>query len=1106
MVKRHIHYRLLFSLLAALACGVGLAFLAHAGQMRRHAHTLIERARQAETEGRLDDALLALQRYLVFAPEDNAARARYGEIVEQLATTDHERWRAVEVYEQVLYREPSRLDVRRRLAKLALELGWREEARTHLEILLREQSGQGELESKLGQCQEAAGDFSLAAASYENALRDDPQQLETYVRLALLLRYRLDQPEKARRVLDEMVRRNGRSAEAHLARALQGMERGTLAESARDMQRAHELAPTDARILLASAAVAEQRGQVDAARRLLRQGREREPNNASLHLALANLEGKHGKFHEAIECLRQGLQALPDHPDLLLMLAEALLEVNDEKAVEQLLPGLYRPGSPPGLAHYLEGRLAMHRNQWIKAISVFEEVAQAPDVAPLLAGRAGLALARCHEQRGDGEKQLDTLRRAVAVDDSSASTRLAWAAALEKCGRMEEALQQYREIVQLAPAPEQSWIRLGRLLVQYNRSLPTRKRRWKEVEKVVSRAEQLPALAVPLAVLRAEILLEQGRAREAQALLDKTAAAHPEAVEPWTALADLLLRQGEAERAVRILHEARRQMPTCRALYEAEITTALTLPPHRAKKLLRDIEAAYARLSAEDGRLLLSQLAAAYYRLGESSEGQRLGRLLAENLPANDLPLRRTLLDLAVQGGEETRLAQVAADLRRLEGEDGIWWRYGEAARCLLRARFGATEERAAARAQVMDLVRRRPNWPHAALLQAYLHEQEGDAQEAANAYLRAFRGGERRLGLSERLVYLLVDRGRLDEADEVIRQVQQQTQPSPELARLGAEIALRQRGNERALELARLAVPTTTTDYTQLLWLGQVLAQAGRPAEGEEALRQAVKRRGDLAETRLALLAHLVKLRQHREAEEVGREMQKALPADQVPLALAIAAEVMSKWDNAERYYQQAFQRAPNDASVLQRAARFYVRLNRGEQAEPLLYRLLAAEADVPSASQSWARRQLALLWAFTGGEDNYRRALALVPEKEGQTGDALVERRTRLLVQATRASERSPLLRHIEDSAKQQPMSAEELFCLVRLYEAEKDDDTAQERMLDLLTLDRNNPEYLAHHIERLLQRGRTTEARTTIARLRIVEQDSPRVQAFAARLRKP
>jgi uncharacterized protein HemY len=48
-------------------------------------------------------------------------------------------------------------------------------------------------------------------------------------------------------------------------------------------------------------------------------------------------------------------------------------------------------------------------------------------------------------------------------------------------------------------------------------------------------------------------------------------------------------------------------------------------------------------------------------------------------------------------------------------------------------------------------------------------------------------------------------------------------------------------------------------------------------------------------------------------------------------------------------------------------------------------------------------------------------------------------------------------------------------------------------------LLALDPKNPEYLAHHIERLLQQGRTDEARPWITRLQKLEPESPRVQRF-------
>ncbi len=377
-MKKQINYRLLAILFAALAVTAGATFLLHSWQMRRHARTLLAQACQAEADGRLDQAIVRLRRYLVFAPKDNATRVRYGEILEQLATSNHERWRTVAVYEQALYQEPSRHDIRRRLALLAARLGWYTEASRHLEVLLREQPGQAELETLLGQCQEAAGDYPRAVASYQNALRDDPAQVGAYLRLADLLQYRVDQPEKVGRVLDDLVTNNGRSVEAYLARARHRMNHGSPADAGRDMDRARELAPDEPRVLLAAAELARRRGQFDEARRCLRHGREKNPRHVALHLALAALELRCDKPSDAVACLRQGLETLPDQPELLHLLAETLLESGDEHAAEEVIQRLRRAGAPPGLAHYLDGRLRMTRRQWNEAIRTLEEVVQSP--------------------------------------------------------------------------------------------------------------------------------------------------------------------------------------------------------------------------------------------------------------------------------------------------------------------------------------------------------------------------------------------------------------------------------------------------------------------------------------------------------------------------------------------------------------------------------------------------------------------------------------------------------------------------------------------------------------------------------------------------------
>src|SRR5262249_32295549 len=157
---------------------------------------------------------------------------------EHIAQTPYERGRVARIYRQILAREPQRADVRRRLVALALELGWTEEAREHLETLLAAQPGQADLEGRLGLCLELAGETKQAAAPYRRARAHDPKQRDVAVRLARLLQGPLDDPRKAVRVLNAMVQANGGSADAFLERALFFMDTGALDDAAADLARA----------------------------------------------------------------------------------------------------------------------------------------------------------------------------------------------------------------------------------------------------------------------------------------------------------------------------------------------------------------------------------------------------------------------------------------------------------------------------------------------------------------------------------------------------------------------------------------------------------------------------------------------------------------------------------------------------------------------------------------------------------------------------------------------------------------------------------------------------------------------------------------------------
>jgi tetratricopeptide (TPR) repeat protein len=867
------------------------------------------------------------------------------------------------------------------------------------------------------------------------------------------------------------------------------------------MDRARALAPDDPRVLRAAAELAERRGQPDEARRCLEHGRERHPGEPAMHLRLAELEMRRGRTRQALADLRRGLEALPDQPDLLGLLAEIHLGRGELTAAGEVIDRLRRPGSPPGLVHYLDGLVLLAKKDRSGALRTLEEVARSPECPPALAARAWLVLGGCHGEVGDVDRQREALRRAVDLTPSSAPARLALAAALAAAGQGGAALEQYREVVQLPQGADDGCVPLGRLLVQRNRPLPLNQRHWDEVDQAVERAARLPTQEGPLLILRAEVLEGRGGPEQARALLEEALERRPKEVSLWAALADLLLRQGEVARAAHVLDQAQTRVEDRAGLRRLELDLCSLHDARTARRTMKRLEKELEGSPPEEQARLLVRMAAAYYQLGEAAEGRRLCRLAARRAPA-DLAVQMALLDVAVQGGDEALLADCVADVRRLEGEAGGGYCYGEAARLLLRAQRGERDGLAAARALVAELVRSRPNWPPAALLEAHLREVDGEPARAADAYLRAFHRGERRPGVVERLVQLLAEQGRLDEADAAVRKFQQQALPPAELARLGAEVALRLRNTDRTVELARLAAPPDGDDPRRHVWFGQVLTLAGRHAEAEEALRRAVRLGGDLPETWLALIAHLARTDRAADAEEAIAAMRRQLPAGEVSLALAVCAEALGRVDAADSSYRAALAQRPDDGAILQRAASFYLRLDRAAQAEPLLRRMLTA--GLPLGNQVWARRQLALLLAFAGGEERRREAAELLDQNQRAGGDGVAYRRARAFLDGTRPEERRAALRRLEDSARAQPFTADELFRLVQLYEADGDVAAARERMLDLLAADPRNPEHLAHHIAGLLRRGKTREARPWVDRLDRLEPGSPRVQGFRRHLR--
>ncbi|GEM_PF-2868542 len=1098
-MNKQVNFRLFLGLLVAVAVGATAVVVVHSWQVQGQSAALLAEADRAEASGDGARAAEYLKRYLVYAPGDVDLLERYGRLLHGQARTLADKERVLAVYEQVLLREPARHDLRRATADLAREVGYFARAKDHLEMLVRHSPDDGELADLLGQCQEALGDAEKATASYRDAVAHAPDRIDVYSRLARLLRGPLGHAAEADQVMDDLVAANDHAAAAHLERAAYHIANGSLDDAEKDAARARELAPDDARVLLTTADLDARRGRANAARAGLRRGIQLHPDDVDLRLALAGLELKAGKPNEAAECLDEGRKALTDKntgsngAELLNLLAETRLQQGRTQDVEAMIAEA-RKNRAMGRAEYLAARLQMHRRQWSEAAQTLEESAKTSVMSLDQAVRTLLCLGKCYEHLGAGDRRLDALRQAVAFAPSSAPAGAELGAALLDVGRTDEAVAQLRRTVQLPQPPDEAWASLAHALLLHNQTLPLDKRDWQEVDHALGLAGQTPRTAQ----LGAAVYQARNQPEQATALLEQARTQHPDQPGAWTALALDAARRGEAAKATAILADARHKLGDKVEFRLAALQLFAGVEGAAADKDLSDLEKNLDAFTPEDRTLLLCRLAETYYRGGKASEGDRLCRLLAAE-PATDLSARLPLLQAVLLSEDDALVNDVLADVGRLEGENGVWQRYSRAARLVTRACRGDRGGLGEAKTLLADVASRRPGWSLVALLQGRIGELDGDTAAALDGYQRAFDLGERRLDVAQALVRLLAQRGHWEEADQVVRKLQEQLVFHGALARQAAEIALQTHNSDRAVELAQLSAPVEDV-YPYHVWLGRLLTAAGQDAEGESELRRAVAFPEAGWDATAALATYLAQHGRKPEAEAVVEELKTKLPPRYAALPLAECYEGAGRLDRAEQSYNEALAKRPDDGATLLRVAAFDLRLNRGAAAETVLRRLLKSGREVSSADRAWAQRELAMALASNGDDSKVEEASSLlVTEVKASAAD----RRARAFVRGARPEGRAEAIHLLEEEAKAAPLPADEQFRLVQFYDAAGDWTQARDRMVGLLTQDKQNPEYLAYLIDGLLRHDQSEEAGPWVARLETLEPGAERVKAFRSRL---
>jgi tetratricopeptide (TPR) repeat protein len=1170
-MQRKLNVKFLLWLLAGLVATSGSLALAHHFQCRRIPMALLKQAQKAEDENDLPRADKYLTRYIEFEPTDVTQKARLALLLtgKKMEANPGIQLRAFFLLQDILARDGERQDLRRLFIPLAIqfrELGVAEE---HLKLLPHDETTTG----LWARWYEAKDQPEQAIEKYREAVKLASADVEMVNRLVRLLRARhwntpaLDleayrkhdaDVQEADRVIDEMVRVGADSWQAHVARwnyhrdyyltkrpgekrsaFLKEMVLDNLLDyAAKDVARAFKLREGELEVRLAAAEVASMQDNLAQARKHLDRARQLHYQDARLYRAYAGVElqaesnvkvlDENQKLDEkktraaktrfrdaALKWLQQGAQELkpPAQFELQWAYISLLLDTGtprDLNEAERTIALLRKQQIAPADRDFLQGRLLMGRQQWAEAKQLLDRARPQMQANVAIANQIDMCLGRCYDELNEPRLQEETYKRLLERNPGSIAARLGIAQAKRNQGRIEEAIQIYKELGQVAELPRGAWaehMRLSIIKAQKNRSVDD----WKRVEEMLDETERRQQVdGVEVAILRAESLVAQEKLDRAEEVLEAARQKIPDRIEIPVALATLAQRRRDPDKARRILDEAEKNLKTPAEHVELRLARAgywVERHNDQTKEELANLAKNLNPFEKEPVQLnrLLQGLAEAQYRSGNYAEAGRLWRELAnQEAYRSDLRLRLVLFDLALQEGKEEDMDRVLQEIRRIEGDTGTFGQHATALRLLWlvkKKEISKAEQReklAEADRLLAQVTSSRPNWSPALMARADLETLRGNPDLALKAFKDAREAGDRSPLVLRKLVEMLEKQDR-EEAYKYLRRLNPE-ELAPDLERVTAHLAMLNQDVDYGIDRATRMVREDSRDFRDHVWLGKMLAASGRRAQDAEAcFARAIALDRSEADTWVALIRFLVSQDRKADAEAKLTFAQHSIKASQRALAMAQCYTILNKPEQARKHYEEALKEKPRDSAVLAEYAGYYLQHNQWKEAEVLLRRLLDSNIKLTQDESEWAHGRLALILSADEELKRFKEALPhvglrwndgeLVRDESLVHADSLNMKRLAAHVLASNGQwrTREEAIKRLEELEKRQALTAEDRFLLSRLYELRGDPQKSRAQLNQLALARDCKPQHLVAYAQNLIANRETDDARRTIERLK-------------------
>jgi len=910
--------------------------------------------------------------------------------------------------------------------------------------------------------------------------------------------------------INKMVERNPKTAKAYLLRAQYYRKTRRLDEARKDAEAALKLAPDDEDTLLTVVNLAQDESDFELARKHAQHAIELFPDSPRAYQALINLELRAGRPKQAREWIEKGLTATGEDPSLIWEKAVLLISEGDLEPVRPLIERLSNSMSMyrhPVLISFLEGRLAFAQKEWAKARTFFEQIrTEMERFSPSMARQANLNLAECYDKLNRRELALSVLRdlQEKARGGTVAGTD-AWRQ-LASQGQFPQAIAKLRQLLKRPGASPELWVELAKLLVYYSERVPESNRDWTEAEDAVNKVAELLPDHAELHILQARILLGQQRAAEARELLEKAVKHTPTRWELWDPLVMLAQADKDYDRAAKLLDEAERHVVAKTSIYLARARLAVARDEEKASAELKQL-GEKAEGMADSEKLFFWRMMAGFCLKAKDFELAKTFCKNAADKDPTDLRIRVLLFEVARQVQDLATMKQTVDEIDKIEQRGPLWHYYSAQWLVLSSEKEDKDKDKDKTRVykQALGHLNQarlgRPEWADVPMLMAKIQQQMGDRQAAVESYLAAVELGSRDvLGISN-AADLLLEEGRHEEANQMLRILEQLKAPLPTgaLFRRGAQRLLDGDIEGGTADFKQVADDfrkrtENSKDYRPFQGLSRVLRTLAQIAkrqnrdaeanehfdEAEKTLRQATQIAPENTELWIERVVLLSEAGRIREVSDVLNEAKKKLPPDEVAMTLGKCYQVLGRLTEAETEFEKAASQSKKNKELARLMARLLLQSDDKEKqkkGEVILREMIDGtrpcdeKEDIP-----WARRQLVVLLSQRGDYRSYQEATELVGANLEKDPESVLDKRlkARLLARRPSRTERKQAQAIFEELARLPKPSPDDCYELARLYFAEEQWNRASQQMQPLLASKNIRPEWLDFQIRAQIRAG--------------------------------